>query len=99
MPAPYAANSRTSEAAAVSIEDSSHNLRLRVLDHIRRSGPSGATCAECEIALNMRHQTASARIWELRNAGRIWDSGFERRTRSRRHAVVWRATDEAEATP
>ena len=46
-----------------------------------------ATCDEAEVALNLRHQTASARITELRAAGKLRPEGT-RPTRSGRQADV-----------
>jgi hypothetical protein len=64
-------------------------LRALVLVHIRDAG--GATCSEVEDALGLKHQTASARIWELKGGHTkhplpilIRDSG-ERRMRQ----TVW----------
>ena len=70
------------------MEGSAEQLRGRVLVEIRVRG--GATCDEVECALGLRHQTASARICELSEEGRVADSGERRLTRSGRKAVVWR---------
>lgn len=86
---PAVAASPTSVAAADSLAGSADALRARVLRHVRETG--GATCDECEVSLGLRHQTASARIWELAKAGFIRDSGRTRKTRSGRAAVVWEA--------
>jgi len=48
------------------------------------------TCDEVEALGHLNHQTASPRFTELRNAGRIVDTGERRRTRSGRRATVWR---------
>lgn len=86
---PYANGSDTSEAAAVSITPKAEGLRLLVYRHIWRNGLHGATCCEVELALEMRHQTASARIRELYLSDDVRDSGRRRRTTSGRNAVVW----------
>ena len=56
----------------------------------------GATCDEVEVALDMPHQTASARINELKEddleTGRpqmLYDSGKRRKTRHGQLATVW----------
>lgn len=77
----------TSIAAAQSIAEGAEQLRARVLIEIRSC--NGATCDEVEVALELRHQTASARINELAEAGRVYDSGQRRKTRSGRQAIVW----------
>ena len=86
---PYARGSETSREAADSVEPYAGAWRGKVLDLIRRSAAQGATCDEVEQRLNLRHQTASARIWELRRLGWIQDGGVRRLTRANRRAVVW----------
>ena len=65
-------------------------LRAKILGLITTQ-PS--TCDEAEVHFEMRHQTASARIRELCELGRIEDSGARRPTRSGRDAIVWRKCD------
>jgi hypothetical protein len=81
----------TSLDAAKSIRGDASRLRSIVLRAIRARGPQGATCDEIETELNMRHQTASARIRELVLAGHVVDSQQQRKTRSNRNAVVYLA--------
>lgn len=94
---PSARGSATSEAAAESMRDSASTLRDKVFDLISASDPPvfgvvptshGLTCDEIEERTGLRHQTASARVYELAKAGRIVPSGT-RRTRSGRQANVW----------
>lgn len=80
----------TSVAAAQSIAGGAEQLRARVLAEIATRG--GATCDEVEVALDLRHQTASARVNELAEEGKIADSGARRKTRSGREAIVWVVT-------
>ncbi len=47
------------------------------------------TCDEIEVLTGLRHQTASARVNDLKRAHRICDSGVRRKTRSNRNATVW----------
>ena len=63
-------------------------LRAAVLKHIIKCGKRGATCEEIENALDLRHQSASARVNELMNTGRIMVGG-RRDTSSGRGAFVW----------
>ncbi len=86
---PFASGSDTSEAAAVSMSGHAPTLRTRTLLEITARGSMGLTCAELEDRLTLRHQTASARVWELRQMGLLVDSGQRRRTASGRSAVVW----------
>lgn len=74
----------TSEAAAESIEPT--HLRRAVLTCF---GTTGRTCDEVEVLLDLRHQTASARIRELVMLGFLKDSGERRATRSGRQARVY----------
>jgi hypothetical protein len=89
-PAPYVRVSETSRAAATSIEPVSGTLRAIVLAFVRGRGTQGATCDEVEIALGMKHQTASARIRELAQAKLIRQASERRATSSGRSAAVWR---------
>jgi hypothetical protein len=77
----------TSNAAAVSISGAAGALRARVLHVITELG--GATCDEVECVTDLKHQTASARVYELHTRGKIVDSGERRATRSGRDAIVW----------
>ena len=86
---PFAAGSDTSEAAAHSMLGPAPRLRALVYGAIRRSGDQGRTCDELEVQLELRHQTASARVRELAARDLIRDSGARRPTRSGRGAVVW----------
>lgn len=86
---PYVQGSDTSHEAAESIADRAASMRAQVADEIRRSGIYGATCDEIEIALGMKHQTASARIKDLKDRGAVRDSGVRRPTRSGCLAVVY----------
>lgn len=47
------------------------------------------TCDEIEMITGLSHQTASARVNDLKKAYRIHDSGERRKTRSNRNATVW----------
>ena len=88
----WARGSDTSAAAAISVERDGPRLRELVLFTIRAAGARGLTCDELELHLNMRHQTVSARVYELREGEWIRDSGERRLTRSNRKAVVWVAS-------
>jgi hypothetical protein len=92
MPLLYARGSDTSAAAAISVERDGPRLRELVLFTIRAAGSRGLTCDEIELHLDMRHQTVSARVYELREGGWIADSGERRPTRSNRRATVWVAS-------
>lgn len=63
---PYVRGSDTSKLAAASQNPSCDLNKIMVFLSSRMDG---ATCDEVEVALQMRHQTASARMRDLKNAG------------------------------
>lgn len=87
---PFVEGSDTSEAAAVEYENVRANDLFRVYRCIL-AAPDGMTCDEVEDFLNMRHQTASARIRDLVLDGLVFDTEIRRKTRSGRTARVYRA--------
>jgi len=79
-----------SEAANISLSVGVKTmLKFEIETYIERQGMSGATCDEIEAALNIRHQTASARVSELKEEARIHQAPFRRKTRSGRSAAVY----------
>jgi len=87
---PHARGSGTSRAAALMVAPHAATMRDRVYALISARGRYGATTDEVEEALDMKHQTASARVCELARTTppRIRKNG-ERLTRSGARAVVW----------
>lgn len=92
----------TSREAAYSMASSFSRVAEDVRRYIASRGPSGATADEIEQALELRHQTASARVWELAGKNRkdmrpaaIVESGERRMTRSGRPAAVWVCVEHA----
>jgi len=82
----------TSRGAAEAIAPHVSRLAEEVLEQIWLCGEEGSTCDEIEFLKDMKHQTVSARIRELKIKGRIKDSGLRRKTRSDRPAIVWVVT-------
>jgi len=78
----------TSKLAYDSILPHASRLAQDVFARIADAGSHGATCDELECILDMRHQTCSARIRELKDKRVIRDSGRRRETRSGRYAAV-----------
>jgi DNA adenine methylase len=78
----------TSAAAGHAASESAPQVRAAVLALISKAA-DGLTCDEVEVALSLKHQTASARIRELALEESIEDSGRTRPTRSGCAAVVW----------
>lgn len=85
----FVRGSVTSQMAAASIRAALPRLQGEVLSVIRCAGERGLTTDEIEAVTGMKHQTASARVVELRRKKLIADSGVRRATRSGRGAVVY----------
>lgn len=97
-PAPAQGHSATSKAAAASV--SRLGARERVLAAVRKAGKPylnpepfgcvfGATDEEIAEATGMNPSSARPRRVELQRDGLIMDSGYTRKTKSNRAAVVW----------
>jgi hypothetical protein len=86
---PSAAGSDTSAAAAASVKKKLGGLHRQIYKLVKERGLDGCTCDEVEQLLDLRHQTASARIRELRDKKKLIDTGRRRRTRSNRPAAVY----------
>jgi hypothetical protein len=84
---------QTSLDAHESIKPTAAAVRGRILAELQARGSTGATCDELEQALNMKHQTVSARITEMKKSGTIYDTGHRRDTRTGRGAAVLRARE------
>jgi hypothetical protein len=84
----------TSRQAAERIEPHVAHLEAIVLQCVRDHGR--ITCDAVEIALSMKHQTASARLNGLERKGLVRRSGEKAKTRSGREAILW---EPAEAPP
>jgi hypothetical protein len=78
----------TSRLAAESMQAAAPGQRRRVLQAIVDSGIAGFTAEQVADVLNLRIQSATARIHELRGAGHIFVSG-RRATTSGRLAGVY----------
>ena len=78
----------TSSAAYESMLPHVSRLAKDVYAAIEAAGARGMTCDECEVQLSMRHQTASARMRELKDRNLVVDSGKRRATRSGRQAAI-----------
>lgn len=57
----------------------------------KKCGTKGATCDAMEAAMNLTHQTGSARVHDLEKEGRLVDTGNKGKTRSGRKARIMRA--------
>ena len=80
----------TSKAAAASMESETSTIRGRIYRYMESVGFAGITSDEVEERLNLRHQTAAARLTELwHTLHLIEDSGRRRPTRSGRNAIVF----------
>lgn len=84
----YHGGADTSVEAHESIIPDKRRLRALVYKMIEETGKWGATCDEAELALNLTHQSCSARFTELAKVGAIIIDG-KRPTRSGRNARVY----------
>ena len=85
----------TSQEAAKSVGDLLNGWRKAVYQLLKEF-PCGLTCDEVEQRLNVRHQTASARLNELQETGHAslrinpeTKKPFTRKTRSGRNARIY----------
>ena len=65
---PFVRGSETSQAAAESIEDKLGPM-CRMVRSALANAPDGLTCEEVELKTGLKHQTASARLKQLQDAG------------------------------
>lgn len=95
---PYARGSATSRDAAEAMRPKRRKQALLILDLFHATPLDGLTSDEVEVALHLPHQSASARINELRDAGCLIESRMRRKTRAGAEAAVYvlapDATDE-----
>jgi hypothetical protein len=78
-----------SSAAHESIKGNKARDQAKIWTHVEALGEAGATCDEIEISLGMSHQTASARVSEMKRSGRLELNGEKRATRTGRNAGVY----------
>lgn len=91
--APAVRGSRTSEAAARSLDSQTLNAMQRmVMEFIRQAGDAGATDEEIQIGIPMNPSSQRPRRGELVDAGLVVEAGT-RKTRSGRLATVWAAKE------
>lgn len=89
LPPPFKRNSDTSIAAAKEVRPRAPGYRAIILGYLKGRGATGATAEEISDALQIRLQTVTPRIVELREQRSVVASGFTRPTKSMRQAVVW----------
>jgi hypothetical protein len=78
----------TSREAYAAIKPKARRMRDMIYDLIEATM---ATCEQVEEWTGWPHQTVSARLRELSLEGRVVDTGFRRKTRSGRNAIVYAA--------
>ena len=70
-----------SEAANEHVHPTKKAMQAQIYDYITSRGKVGATCQEVERDLGLKHQTASARMAEMKVPGHefgIWWNGLKR---------------------
>lgn len=80
----------TAHWAGMAMSGGVKSMAARIVTHLRYGN---ATVEELTRALHGKHQTVSARVNELRDAGWVYAQGDTRRTSSGRQAEVYRLTD------
>jgi hypothetical protein len=80
----------TSAEAAEAIAPAAATLRAKALVQIRAAGATGRTAEELAGVMGVDRVSVQPRTSELRNAGKIMDSGQRRENASSgKRAVVW----------
>lgn len=77
----------TSRQAFASVLAALPSVDARIVSVIERR--SGATCAEIEEATELKHQTVSAQVRHMVEAGLLVDSGTTRKNANGRGCIVW----------
>lgn len=84
----------TSENAAAEVAGKAPFWRLMVMQSLSMDGP--ATADEIAERLGSNPLTISPRVSELRNEGKIRDTGQRRKNASGKGAAVWQITAEGD---
>jgi len=66
--------------------------RQKIIDYMKKQPHAESTCDEAEVALDMAHQTCSARFTDLQKEERIVNTGKRRPTRTGKQARVYRVS-------
>lgn len=82
-------NNHGGNAESVAASRTTNRLRDRNRIIVHLASVPDATCDEVEVALEMNHQTCSARFSELKAAGLI-EPTTRRKTRTGAMAMAWR---------
>lgn len=82
-------NIDTRRAAHEANKPNAQAQRRMIAEYVSSQGVYGSTCDQAEVALTMIHQTASARITEMKKSGQLIPSGEVRPTRTGCKAVVF----------
>jgi hypothetical protein len=88
---PAQRHSKTSLAAARAAASGASVMREGMYLWLLARGSEGATDEEIQLGMPMAANTQRPRRTELVSSGRVVNSGWTRRTRSGRLAVVWKA--------
>lgn len=96
---PFQPSSDTSRAAAVAIQPHVAPMQKRVLDFLEERGIVGGTQEEIHFATGMRISSICGRVSELRELGKVCDSGERRANVSGVGAVVWISALSATTNP
>lgn len=79
-------NVDTSIEALQSIQPTASAMRAKIVEMLEAEA---LTCDEIEVKTGWKHQTVSARLWELERDGEIEQTDETRETRSGRKAHIY----------
>lgn len=96
---PHVKGSRTSEAAANSIEPDLGKLQARVHSLVKQGGRRGITSDEIQVLAGMKGSTVRPRLCELESKGLVYKTDQTRLTRTGRNAFVYVAEGHEESVP
>lgn len=88
-PQPFEGKTDTSREAAAFVAPLTGNLRIKVLNFIKKRGDLGATLHEIADGTGLSLQTVCARRKELEEMGFVKDSGSRRKNPSGRTGIIW----------
>jgi hypothetical protein len=84
----YHGGNADSLAAYASLDETTKEALQDQIEALVSEAPSGMICDDVEVAMGLRHQTASARITELLASNRLIRTALRRETRSGRKAGI-----------
>lgn len=82
----------TSHAAADDVRRKAETIRKRVMRQLTLSHPDPLSSEEIAHLLDLPYESVQPRLAELRNAGKVIDSGVRRESRFGKRIIAWALT-------